>query len=283
MSVLLQASGGDGIFGNGNSPLDRSISLSWPAELPSKATDILTINTSGIFSNLSTASDEYRIVLKGTGSSVIRDNSGLALDGLNLDAAGNQLPLPSGADQFPGSDFQVTFTIDTSAPSVIPGTFKLDPASDSSMGLNITNVAKPTFDGGSDHRRLPAGQLPPGAEGLHRRLDPGQRRLQPDRRGRRGYQRPGPVQDHADHADPQHAQHGRDQRHPGGPWLLAHLGPGPDCRPVWQPLQPADRPDQCRVLVRRRPSTGLQERHRQGRRSPRSARWPTPSRRPTPQ
>ncbi len=112
-----------------------------------KATDILTIDTSGVINNLSTASGEYRLILKGTGSAVIRDNSGLALDGLNLDAQGNQLPLPSGADQFPGSDFQVTFTIDTHPPAIVAGTFQLDPASDSSGGLNITNIKLPTFDG----------------------------------------------------------------------------------------------------------------------------------------
>ena len=147
MSVILQASGGDGIFGNGNSPLDRSINLSGLLSF-NNATDILTINTSGIFNSLATASDEYRIVLKGTGSAVIRDNSGLALDGTNLDAAGNQLPLPSGADNFPGSDFQVTFTIDTHAPAIVAGTFRLDPTDDKSgIGANITNIPLPTFDG----------------------------------------------------------------------------------------------------------------------------------------
>jgi hypothetical protein len=147
MSVLLEASGGDGIFGNNNSPLDRFINVSGLTSFDPN-TDVLTINTSSIFTSLATASDEYRVILKGTGSAVIRDNSGLALDGFNLDASGNQLPLPSGSDNFPGSDFQVTFTIDTHPPAIVPGTFRLDPASDTSgAGLNITNIKKPTFTG----------------------------------------------------------------------------------------------------------------------------------------
>ena len=146
MSVLFQASGGDGIFGNGNSPLDRTINLSGKLAFD-PTTDILTIDTSGIFTSTATANDEYRIILKGTGSAVIRNTDGLALDGLNLDANGNQTALPSGADQFPGSDFQLTFTIDTNPPSIVNGTFVLDPASDTSGGRHITKINLPTFDG----------------------------------------------------------------------------------------------------------------------------------------
>ena len=152
MSVILQASGGDGIFGNANSPADRTINLSGLLSYGTainalgQTIYVLTINTAGIFASNS-ANDEYRLILKGTGSSVIRNTDGLALDGDNLDANGAQLPLPSGVDQFPGSDFQVTFTIDTNPPSLVAGTFKLDPASDSSGGKSITNVNLPTFDG----------------------------------------------------------------------------------------------------------------------------------------
>jgi large repetitive protein len=142
MSVILEEST-DGTFSGANL---KTISLSGLLSFD-KNDDILTINTSSIFTSLVSDSAEYRIILKGTGSAVIRDNSGLALDGLNLDANGNQLPLPSGADNFPGSDFQVTFTIDTHPPAIVPGTFQLDPASDSSGGLNITNIPLPTFDG----------------------------------------------------------------------------------------------------------------------------------------
>ena len=96
-------------------PADQFINLAGLLSFNS-ATDILTINPRGSSPAAATANDEYRLILKGTGSAVIRDTDGLALDGLNLDANGNQLPLPSGADHFPGSDFQVTFTIDTHPP-----------------------------------------------------------------------------------------------------------------------------------------------------------------------
>jgi hypothetical protein len=143
-SVILEASGGTGLF-DGNTS-DRFINLAGLLSFNS-TTDILTINTSTIFTSTATANDEYRLLLLGTGSSIIENNDGLALDGLNLDANGNQLPLPSGADQFPGSNFQVTFTIDTHPPSLVPGSFVLDPSSDTSGGLRITNDTTPTFDG----------------------------------------------------------------------------------------------------------------------------------------
>jgi hypothetical protein len=146
MSVILLASGGAGVFNDPTNPLSRAISLTGDLSFNS-TTDILTIDTSHIFLAGLNNNDEYRLILEGTGSNPIKDKSGLALDGLNLDASGKQLPLPSGSDQFPGSNFQVTFTIDTHSPSIVPGTFKLAPSSDSSGGLGITNVTKPTFVG----------------------------------------------------------------------------------------------------------------------------------------
>jgi len=143
MSVLLLASGGDGIFGNNNSPADRAINLSGKLAFDPK-TDILTINTAGVFTAGATLNDEYELVLKGTGSAVIKDRSGLALDGFTNNDA---LPLPSGSDQFPGSDFLVNFTIDTNAPSLVAGSFRLSPASDTSGGSNITKNTTPTFVG----------------------------------------------------------------------------------------------------------------------------------------
>jgi len=156
-SVILLASGGDGIFGNSNSAADRVISLAGKLSFDPN-TDILTIDTSGIFTSTATANDEYRLILKGTGSSVIRDTNGLALDGFNI-LNGNQLPLPSGSDQFPGSDFQVTFTIDTHPPSIVGGSFILDPASDTSGGLSITKINTPTVRR-DDHRHLPRPPTP---------------------------------------------------------------------------------------------------------------------------
>jgi len=142
-SVLLLASGGDGIFGNNNSPGDRAISLAGRLIFDPKF-NVLTIITTGLFPNPALLNDEYELVLKGTGSAVIKDRSGLPLDGFT---AGDTLPLPSGSDQFPGSDFVLNFTIDTNAPALVAGTFKLSPNSDSSGGLNITNVRTPTFIG----------------------------------------------------------------------------------------------------------------------------------------
>ena len=47
----------------------------------------------------------------------------------------------------PDGRWYVTFTIDTHPPSLVSGTFVLDPASDSSGGQNITKNTLPTFDG----------------------------------------------------------------------------------------------------------------------------------------
>ncbi len=142
-SVILQASGGAGVFGDPANPNSRNINLAGLLSFDPK-TDILTINTSGIFRPGAQLNDEYRLILKGTGPNVIRDLSGLALDGFTNN---DTTALPSGSDQFPGSDFSVTFTINTNSPSLVGGTFRLDPASDSSGGRNITNVTMPTFTG----------------------------------------------------------------------------------------------------------------------------------------
>ncbi|WP_435005816.1 Ig-like domain-containing protein [Tundrisphaera lichenicola] len=142
-SVILQASGGDGIFGNANSPADRNINLSGLLTID-PITNTLSIDTSSILANPATLNDEYRLILKGTGSSIIRDLDGLALDGFT---ANQTLPLPSGSDNVPGSDFLVNFTISTNSPSVNAGTFQLASASDTSGGRNITRLNLPTFVG----------------------------------------------------------------------------------------------------------------------------------------
>ncbi len=142
-SVILLASGGDGIFGNGNSTADRAISLAGKLTFD-PTTDILYINTSGIFQAGPLLNDEYELVLKGTGSNPIKDRSGLALDGFTNNGA---LALPSGSDNFPGSDFLVNFTIDTNPPTLVAGSFKLAAASDTSGGKNVTKITTPTFVG----------------------------------------------------------------------------------------------------------------------------------------
>jgi hypothetical protein len=145
-TVILQASGGDGIFGNGNSTSDRFIDLSGKLSFD-PTTNILTINLGA--SGLVLTNDEYRLELLGTGSQVIRDPQGNALDGENTaggSATGAQLALPSG-DGVPGGNTFVTFTIDTHPPAIVPGTFGLAPVSDSNRLDSITNVTTPTFQG----------------------------------------------------------------------------------------------------------------------------------------
>ncbi len=141
LDVLLEGSAGTGNF---SAP--TFINLAGRLAFD-PSTNSLVITTAG----LNLTSDEYRVVLKGVGANVIRDPQGNALDGRNLDPNNNdpntnQLPLPSGTGR-PGSDFSVTFTIDTSAPVVTPGSFILAAASDTSGGLDITSVNTPTFTG----------------------------------------------------------------------------------------------------------------------------------------
>lgn len=146
-TVILQASGGDGIFGNANNSADRSIDLSgklvWDAN-----TQTITVNVGAITPSL--GSDLYRITLFGNGSDVLRDQQGNALDGENTQGAsptGAQLALPSG-NNIPGGNFYVSFTLDTNPPSLVPNTLRLDAASDTGRpGDNITSQKQPTFTG----------------------------------------------------------------------------------------------------------------------------------------
>ena len=142
-TVLLQASGGDGIFGNNNSTADRFIDLSGKLAFDPD-TRRLSIGLGS--TNLILTNDLYRIVLVGTGGNVIRDPQGTALDGENLDANGLQRALPSG-DGFPGGNFIVNFTIDTNPPVVTPGSFTLAVAADPGLRDGITNVQPPMFTG----------------------------------------------------------------------------------------------------------------------------------------
>ncbi|MEW4567156.1 S8 family serine peptidase [Tautonia sp. JC769] len=142
-TVVLQASGGDGIFGNANSPSDRTIPLSGLVSFD-PATNRLVIELAS--ANLLLQNDLYRITLIGTGGNVIRDRQGNALDGENIATDGLPGPLPSG-DGFPGGNFILPFTIDTRAPEVIPGSFRLDPTNDPTFPVGITNVDMPTFVG----------------------------------------------------------------------------------------------------------------------------------------
>ncbi len=76
-SVLLIGSGGDGVFGNAN---DITYNLANRLSFDN-TTDSVVINTAGLLPTGTGLNDEYELVLKGTGSAIIRDNNGLALDG----------------------------------------------------------------------------------------------------------------------------------------------------------------------------------------------------------
>jgi hypothetical protein len=144
-TVLLQESGGDGIFGNNNSANDKFINLSGKLTY-SAATKQLFIHLAD--DNLSLPNDLYRVELLGDGANVIRDPEGNALDGENLDAAGNQRKLASG-DGAPGGNFQMTFFVNNSPSSVVPGSLQLDPAvaTVTNRGNFITKVNTPSFVG----------------------------------------------------------------------------------------------------------------------------------------
>ncbi len=114
------------------------------------ATNTLVINLGAAGLNLPT--DEYRLILYGSGAPVIANTQGIALDGEDLSngdnpASGVQQPLPSG-NGYPGGNFYDTFIINTVPPSVIPGSLAMSPSSDTNIvGDDITTSASPTFIG----------------------------------------------------------------------------------------------------------------------------------------
>lgn len=147
-TVLLQESGGDGIFGNANSSNDKYVNLAGKLTYDS-ANQTLIIDLAG--TGLTLADDSYRLTLVGTGTSVIASPSGDALDGENTsnndDPNGKQLALPSG-DQFPGGNFTLNFIINATPPTITPGSLALASSSDSNIsGDLVTNNARPTFTG----------------------------------------------------------------------------------------------------------------------------------------
>jgi hypothetical protein len=146
-TVVLQASGGDGIFGNNNNSADRTIDLSGKLAYDA-ASQILTVSLAGI--NPALSNDQFRLTLFGNGSDVIRDPQGNALDAENTAGAsptGAQQALPSG-NGIPGGNFFLSFSIDSNPPSVLPGSLRLAPASDTGRpGDNITSSGAPSFTG----------------------------------------------------------------------------------------------------------------------------------------
>ena len=116
-----------GVTGN-NAP-GTLISLAGKISYDS-ATDTLVISLGA--SGLTLKTDAYQLILIGSGSQVITNQQGIALDGENLSndddpATGVQLPLPSG-NGLPGGNFYDNFIINTTPPIVTSGTFMLAPS-----------------------------------------------------------------------------------------------------------------------------------------------------------
>ena len=93
-TFILDASGGDGVFGNGNDAqiTAASITLSNPQTVVFDLTGVAM------------GDDTYQVTLKGTGASIIMDLDGNALDGENMGV------FPSG-DSTEGGDYVAQFTI----------------------------------------------------------------------------------------------------------------------------------------------------------------------------
>lgn len=99
-TFLLQGSGGDGTFGDGNEVDIAANAITTPAMTPMSATFDLT--------GINLADDTYEVRLLGSGGSVILDIDANALDG---EFGGT---FPSG-DGNAGGDFEATFTVTTAA------------------------------------------------------------------------------------------------------------------------------------------------------------------------
>jgi large repetitive protein len=128
-------------------PLNQEINLAGKLSYDGTTNSlIISLGASG----LSLGTDAYQITLFGSGAPVLTNPQGVALDGENTDggtSTGSQLALPSG-NGYPGGNFFDSFIVNTTAPSVAPGSLKLDPASDTNIaGDNITSSTLPTFDG----------------------------------------------------------------------------------------------------------------------------------------
>lgn len=99
-TFVLEASGGDTTFGDGNETQITATAITTPATVPMSATMDLT--------GVGMADDTYRVRLLGTGASIILDIDANALDG---EFSGS---FPSG-DGSAGGDFEATFALSTVA------------------------------------------------------------------------------------------------------------------------------------------------------------------------
>ena len=97
-TFILERSGGDGTFGDGNEESITAADITTPDTMPTSATFDLT--------SVDMTDDAYRVRLLGSGASVILDIDANALDG---EFSGT---FPSG-DGTEGGDFEATFTVTT--------------------------------------------------------------------------------------------------------------------------------------------------------------------------
>ncbi len=102
LTFLVEASGGDGTFGDGNETGVIAAAITTPSSNPTRATFDLT--------GVTLADDTYRVRLLGDGASIILDIDANALDG---EFSGS---FPSG-EGTEGGDFEATFTVVTPASS----------------------------------------------------------------------------------------------------------------------------------------------------------------------
>lgn len=97
-SVMLQRSGGDGSFSDGNESFISPVSVG----LSSANASLLTMDLTGVTS----VDDTYRLTLVGTGTAPVKDLNGNALDGDNNTSA--------------GGDFNATFTVTSGSAGLQP-------------------------------------------------------------------------------------------------------------------------------------------------------------------
>jgi hypothetical protein len=134
-TFLLEASGGDGTFGDGNeTPVAATSITTSPGMTPMTATFDLT--------GTALADDTYRVRLLGDGASVILDIDANALDGEYTGA------FPSG-DGTQGGDFEATFTLTTAV-----------------AGATLDEIQAAVFDTGCAgcHSGPTSGSLPSGMD-----------------------------------------------------------------------------------------------------------------------
>ncbi len=145
-TVLLEASGGDGIFGNNNNSQDRFIPLSGKLSYDAAASSI-TIGLASLGLNLATTST-------GSSSAAAATRSSATSKACPSTARTPSAATPTGpssrcppATASPAATSTTTFAIDTHPPAIVAGTVALAPDSDAHPNDKITSNPTPTFTG----------------------------------------------------------------------------------------------------------------------------------------